>query len=195
MIVAVHPPFLAVVKKCLLTSSQCLPAPLPQFSPSCLRSARAMLPKALHAMALSQLLPPVIANFSGAYKKGQSLKSFCVFLLLFPRITYMVRKGFILLVAGSHHLYVSWFSLFLPTPFCILLALVATKTRQIICVLPACPFSGRDSGHEGPGALLWRRDVGKRASAKCEKTHPVYKHKQHHIPQSWIVVFSLFTRG
>lgn len=130
-----------------------------------------MLPKALHAMALSQLLPPVIANFSGAYKKGQSLKSFCVFLLLFPRITYMVRKGFILLVAGSHHLYVSWFSLFLPTPFCILLALVATKTRQISCVLPACPFLGRDSGHEGPGALLWRRDVGKRASAKCEKTH------------------------
>ena len=104
----------------------------------------------------------------------------------------MIRKGFIFLVAGSYYLYVSWFSLFLPTPFCILMALVAAKTRQVGRVLPACRFSGGDSGHEGPGALLGRKDVGKGLQQSMEKK--VYKHKQHHIPQSWTVVFNLFTR-
>lgn len=54
----------------------------------------------------------------------------------------MVRKCFILLVVVLYCLYVYWFSLFLPTPFCILVALVATKMRQISCVLPPCPFLG-----------------------------------------------------
>lgn len=85
----------------------------------------------------------------------------------------MIRKALIFLVAGFYYLCVSWFSLFLPTPFYILMALVTTKRRKISCALPARPFSGGDSGHEGPGAFLWRRDVGKGLQQSMEKKKKV----------------------
>lgn len=104
----------------------------------------------------------------------------------------MIRKYLNLLVAASYYVCVSWFPLFLPTSFYILMALVAPN-RRIRCPLPACPFSGGDSGLVGPGALLWRRDVWKWLQQSVGKKKKMYRHKWHHVPQMWTVAFNLFT--